>query len=116
MPFIPQNAARGAIPAQGNPMVRQTPKLSPQQMAALRQDPDIAKAIALYIGKPVPLTSVPDNLLMEIAGMVHKLGVQGAVAEFSKRIPPQVQAQIKARVGGSGPQTNSQVPPQGMRQ
>jgi hypothetical protein len=31
--------------------------------------------------------------------MVHKLGVDGAVAEFSSKIPPQIQAQIKAKMG-----------------
>ena len=103
MPMVNPNAVGGAVPAQGNPMSRPAPKLPPQQMAALRKDPEIAQAVSLYIGKPVPLTVIPDNLLMEIAGMVHKLGVQGAVQEFSRKIPPQVQAQIKARVGGGAP-------------
>lgn len=90
--------AIGAAPAQGNPQAGGSQKLPPEQMAALRKDPEVLAAVAKFIGKPVPLDNVPDSLLMEIAGAVHKLGVDGAVAKFQQVLPPQVQAQLKASV------------------
>ncbi len=112
----PQEAV-GAIPQQGvNPLARQqapaaaprpqaaapaqAPALSPEEVEALRKDPEIAQAIAMFVGRPVPLESVPDNLLMEIAGMVHKLGVEGAVQEFQAKVPPEIQQQLLAGLQG----------------
>lgn len=88
--------AIGAVPANGNPQQGQTPKLNPQQMDALRRDPELIQAVAKFVGRPVPLEKVPDNLLMEIAGMVHKLGVDGAIAKFQQTVPPQIQNKLKA--------------------
>lgn len=89
--------AMGAAPAMGNPQIGKTPVLPPDKMAALRKDPEIIQAIAKFAGRPVPLESIPDNLIMEIAGAVHKLGVDGAIAKFKQVIPQQIQAQIMAQ-------------------
>jgi len=91
--------AIGAVPAQGNPNSPQTPKLPPQAMAALRKDPQLIQADTKALGKPVPLDTLPDNILMELAGAVHKLGVDGAAALINKVIPPQIKAQILAKHG-----------------
>ena len=104
--------AIGAAPAPGNPTAPQAQKLPPQAMVALRKSPDIMKAVALFMGRPVPMQSIPDNLLVEIAGMVHKLGVQGAVQKFQQTVPPQVQAQLKASAQPQGQQMPPQGPPQ----
>jgi hypothetical protein len=111
----PQEAV-GAVPQQGvNPMARQAPQpapaaaqppapggqqLAPDQVEALRKDPEIVAAVAQFAGRPVPMESIPDNLLMEIAGMVDKLGVEGAVHEFKTKVPPEVQQQLVAGLQG----------------
>ena len=43
-PMINPNATGGAIPAQGNPQMGQTPNLSPDAISALKKDPDVLKA------------------------------------------------------------------------
>jgi len=110
----------GAIPQPGvNPMARQAPRppqalaqaqaaapapggaqLSPEEIESLRKDPEIAQAVAQFAGRPVPIESIPENLLMEIAGLVHKLGVDGAVQEFRSKVPPEVQQQLMAGLQG----------------
>ena len=99
--------AIGAAPAQGNPTPPQSPKLSPDQIAALRKDPDILAAVAKFLGRPAPLDQIPEPMLMQLAGAVHKLGVDGAVALMAKVIPPQLQARLKAPQG-------QPMPPQGV--
>lgn len=93
------NAMRGGVPAMGNPQMGKSPKLPPQAMAVLRKDPEIIQAVTKFMGRPVPMDKIPDQLLIEIAGMVHKLGVDGAVQKFMQSVPPQLQAQIKASSG-----------------
>lgn len=90
----PPEAMGGAVP-QSQAMGGQSPKLTPEQMASLRQDPDISQAVEMVLGKKIDLKMIPDDLLVNIAGMVHKLGVQGAVQEFTKKVPPQVLQQLK---------------------
>lgn len=97
MPMMNPNAI-GAAPAQGNPQQGQGQTLPPEQMAALRKDPEIGQAVAKVLGKPIDLAQIPDNILLNIAGMVHKLGVDGAVSEFTKKMPPQILQQLKASV------------------
>lgn len=109
MPLINPNQVGGAAPAMGNP--NKTPTLPPQAMAKLRQDPEVIAAVTKYVGKPVPLQMVPDNLLLEIAGMVAKLGVDGAVAEFSRKVPQQAQAQLKAAAAQGGGMAPQGMPP-----
>ena len=114
----PQEAV-GAVPQQGvNPLARQAPQqpapaapqpqpqaaagqqLTPEELQSLRQDPEIAQAVAQFAGRPVPVESIPDNLLIEIAGLVQKLGVEGAVQEFRSKVPPEVQQQLMAGLQG----------------
>lgn len=100
-PIMPQEAMGGAVPqaqAQGqNPSPQgQTPKLPPEQMEALRQDPEIKQAVSKFIGRPVKLESVPDNILIVVAGMVHKLGVDGAIQKFEQMVTPEIKNQLRA--------------------
>ena len=88
--------AVGAAPAMGNPDMGKTPTVTPEQMAKLRQDPEIAQAVQKYLGRPFPLEKIPEGVLTVLAGMVFKLGVDGAVAEFTKIIPQQAQQKIKS--------------------
>lgn len=110
--------AIGAAPAQGNP--QQSPKLPPQAIMALRKDPQLIQAVTKFFGRPIPLDGLPENVLMELAGAVHKLGVDGAVALMAKVIPPQIKAQILAKYGQAQgqpmPPQGRPVPPQGMPQ
>ena len=112
---IPQEAL-GAVPQPGvNPQSRQAPAaqpqpqaqpgqqgnapaLSPQELKFLRTDPEIAEAVSKFMGRQVDLSIVPDELLTVIAGMVHKLGVDGAVQEAMQKIPPDIQQQIQSAV------------------
>lgn len=112
MPLPPEQI--GAVP-QGQAQNPKAP-LSPDQLKILRSDPEIQQAIEMFVGRPVPMESVPDDLLKEIAGMVHKLGVQGAVQMAQKMLPPEVQQQLKqGAMGGQGPQAQAQqqMPQQG---
>lgn len=108
--------AIGAVPAQGNPQQPQQGQpgktLPPEQMAALRKDPEITQAVAQFAGKPIPLERIPDNLLMSIAGAIHKLGVPGAVALFKKSIPPEMQQKI-ASMGQAQTPTPQVAAPRG---
>ena len=106
----PQEAV-GAVPQPGvNPMAKQAPpapaavappqasggqQLTPDEIQALRQDPEIAQAVSLFMGRPIDPSEIPEELLANIAGMVHKLGVEGAVAEFQRIIPPEVLQQLR---------------------
>jgi len=104
----------GAVPQQqvmNKPMMNnpRTPKLSPDQIMILRKDPEITQAITKFMGRPVPMEKVPDELLVEIAGMVHKLGVDGAIAKFQQMVPPQVLQQLKQ---GMGQTQQTPMPPQ----
>jgi hypothetical protein len=90
--------AMGAAPAQGNP---NAPKntLPPQAIAALKKDPEILQAIALFMGRPVPdISHLPDNVITELAGMVAKLGPRGAAQMLEQKIPADIKAKIKAAV------------------
>lgn len=89
---VPQDQAPQGQPAQGGQ------KLSPEQMDALRKDPEIIQAVSMVLGKEIDMKIVPDEIMMNIAGMVHKLGAEGAAAEFVKKIPPQILQQLKSGV------------------
>lgn len=87
--------AIGSAPAQGNPQSSKTPKLPPDQMAALRKDPDIIGAVRKFTGRDFPMEQIDDVLIVEIAGLVHKLGVDGAVAKAEQILSPQQKATIR---------------------
>lgn len=98
---MPQESMGGAVPqAQAMQGPAQGQKLSPEEMDALRNDPEIVQGIAKFIGRPVDMRKIPDDMLITIAGMVHKLGVDGAIAEFRRLVPPE-QLQ-KMRFGAEG--------------
>ncbi len=108
--------AIGAAPAQGNPTPPQSPKFPPDQIAALRKSPNVIAAVHKFTGRDFPMEQIDDQLIVEIAGMVYKLGVDGAVAKAEQLLSPQQKATIrgiamKQRVPMS-PQ-GQQMPPQG---
>ena len=71
--------------------------MSEQEVEILRNDPEIKQAGSLFLGKEVPLEALPPDLIAGIAGMVERLGVQGAVAEAKSKVSPQdLQALIAA--------------------
>lgn len=90
---VPQEQAPQGQPAQGGQ------KLSPEEVDALRKDPEIVQAVSMVMGRPVDMAIIPDELMMNIAGMVHKLGVEGAVSEFTRKMPPQILQQLKQAQG-----------------
>lgn len=100
---VPQQQVHGGIPA--NP---QTPrgsapqapsqgagKSDPKQIDILRHSPRIKQALELYLGRPVEMSQVPPEILTEVAGMVAKLGVEGAVAMAQKMLPHDIQQKLK---------------------
>lgn len=100
---VPQQQAQGGIPASPQAPSGAVPQ-APQQgmtrpgdkdIGALRNDPEVKQAITLFLGKEIPMEKVPDEIIKEVAGMVAKLGVQGAVAMAEKMLPPQVKQQLK---------------------
>ncbi len=72
--------------------------LSPEEIEGFRSDPEIIEAVSMFLGRPVTLEEVPEELLIQIAGMVEKLGVQGAVQMAQQNMPPDLQAQLRAAV------------------
>ena len=95
MPLINPNQVGGAVPAQGNPMAPQTPKLSPDKIAILRKSPSVIEAVRKFTGRDFPMEQIDDQLIVEIAGLVHKLGVDGAVAKAEQILTPQQKATIR---------------------
>lgn len=103
---VPQQQVQGGIPSSPRPpmgatqqAIKQgTGKADQKQVEILRKDPQVAQVFHLFIGKPVPMERVPEFLLNEVAGMVHKLGVNGAVALLNKTIPKEVKSQMQAEV------------------
>ena len=97
--------AIGAVPQAGvNPAANQPQQpqqqapaggMSPEDLKALRTDPELTEAVAKFMGRPVDMAEVPDDMLVVVAGMVHKLGVDGAIAEFERALPPGVAQQIR---------------------
>ena len=103
-----------AQPVKGvnGPQMPQDPRqqygITDEDLDYFRHDPEIIAAIRAFTGRDFPMDQIDDALIVQIAGAVHKLGVEGAVAEFKRIIPPRLQAQIRAvamkqntpRVGG----------------
>lgn len=93
----------GAVPQAGvNPQAKVAPQgeqqLSPEEINSFRNDPDIVAAVSKFMGRPVTLENVPDDMLVTLAGMVQKLGVDGAVQMAQKMIPPDQQQQLRSAV------------------
>lgn len=96
--MITQPEATGGAVPQAQAIGQGKNTLPADQMDALRNDPEIAQAVEMVLGKKIDMKMIPDDILMNIAGMVHKLGVQGAVKQFVSKIPPQILKQLKASV------------------
>ena len=88
---MPQESMGGAVPQsqanQGQPSQGQ--KLSPEEMDALRNDPEIVAVASALANRNVDLSQVPENLIAILAGMIHKLGAEQTIAELKKILPPQ---------------------------
>jgi hypothetical protein len=109
----------GSIPQPGvNPQAAMSPKapqdprqefnLTDDDLDYFRHDPEIIAAVQKFTGRDFPMDQIDDALIVQIAGAVHKLGVDGAVAEFDRVLPQDIKAQIRGvamkqrvpRVGG----------------
>lgn len=114
----------GAVPQEGlqpkaqtvggvnSPKLPQDPRqeygITDEDLDFFRHDPEIIAAVRAFTGRDFPMDQIDDALIVQIAGAVHKLGVDGAVSEFKRLIPPRLQAEIRAvamkqntpRVGG----------------
>lgn len=97
----------GAVPQEGlNPQAStMTPKapqdprqefgLTDDDLDFFRHDPEIIAAVRQFTGREFPMEQIDDHLLVRIAGMVQKLGVDGAVAEAERTLPAQQKALIR---------------------
>ena len=82
----------GAVPQQ---QAMAGPAISKEEINNLRKDPQIIKAVQLATGRNFPMDQLDDSLIVQIAAIVHKLGVDGAVAAFKKQAPQDVQGTIR---------------------
>ena len=111
----PAAAAPQVQPAafgQGKPSVPQDPRqefgITDEDLDFFRHDPELIQAVQLITGRDFPMEQIDDALIVHLAGAVQKLGVQGAVAEAKRIIPPETMATIRGismrqrlpRVGG----------------
>ena len=69
--------------------------LTPEHIDEFRKDPEIIEAVRKFTGRDFPMEQIDDVLMIQIAGMVQKLGVDGAVAEAHRIYPPELKAQIR---------------------
>ncbi len=103
-PVQTRESQGGAVPQAGvNPQAQQAPQqgqpLSPDDLDFFRNDPELIQAVAKFFGRPIDMNKIPDQAMAAIAGMVQKLGVDGAIAEFKKSLPPG--ALEKMRIGSN---------------
>ena len=109
----------GAVPQPGvNPQAAQQPQglrdprqefgLTDDDLDYFRHDPEIIAVVQQVTGREFPMEQVDDALLVQIAGAVQQLGVEGTVAEASRLIPREVMVQLRGgamknrmpRIGG----------------
>lgn len=104
----------GALPQFGKipPKLPQDPRaefgITDDDLDYFRHDPEIIAAVRQFTGRDFPMDQIDDALVVQIAGAVQKLGVDGAVSEFDRIVPPEIKAQIRGlamkqrvpRVGG----------------
>lgn len=92
----PQAQPVGGI---NSPKLPQDPRkefgLTDDDLDFFRHDPEVIAVVKQFTGRDFPMAQVDDALLVQIAGAVHKLGVDGAVAEANRIIPPEMKAQIR---------------------
>lgn len=119
----PQEAV-GAVPQPGvNPAAAQPPSapsappagpsgLSEDDLKALRSDPEVVEVFTQVAGVPVPMDQVDPQTLAEVAGMVEKLGVAGAVDKINSLLSPEQKAglQAEAAKANAQPQPQAQQP------
>lgn len=109
-PGVNPAAARPAAPPQGG---QQGQGVTEDELRILRGDYDVIDVFARVSGIPAdmfPIDQVDPQSLAIVAGMVHKLGVDGAVAAIDKMLTPEQKAQMQAEVasqGGGAPQQPS---------
>ena len=97
--------AVGAVPQPGvNPAAAQKPNhgLTEADLNALRGDREIADVFNRVAGTPVPMDQVDPQSLAIVAGMVEKLGVEGAVAAIDKMLSPEQKASMAAEAAKAG--------------
>ena len=106
MPIQNPNAV-GAAPAsgnpQGNPQAPVPPQakaqlkygMTPEHVAALRKDPEVIAVVRGVTGRDFPMEQIDDELIVEIAGAVAKLGVQGAIQKAEQILSPEQKATIR---------------------
>lgn len=58
-------------------------------------DKELKRAIDTWTGIDFPIQTIDDFMLVELAGMVEKLGVDGAISEFNK-LPRRLRALYRA--------------------
>lgn len=92
----------GTNPA-GNPQSApaQPPKvglkygLTPEDVAGFRKNPRIIEVVRRVTGRDFPMDQIDDDLIIEIAGVVNKIGVDGAVALAEKTLSHEQKATIR---------------------
>ncbi len=92
--------AQPAPPATTAPRQPASYQPSPEDLDFFRNDPEIIETVTKFMGRQIDMAEVPDELLAMLAGMVQKLGVDGAVSEIHRTFPADLIQQIKNGSGG----------------
>lgn len=96
--------AIGAAPSTGNPVGNpqsqntsngNTYGVTPEQIEYLRKDPEVIAVVRGVTGRDFPMSQIDDALIVQIAGAVHKLGVQGAIEKANQVLSPEQKATIR---------------------
>lgn len=79
-----------------------------------RHDVELKAAIDKYTGMDFPVHTIDDFLIVEFAGMLQKLGADGAIAQV-KNLPRRLRALIRAVCRNHKTAKESLCPPQQSR-
>ena len=117
-PIQTRESQNGAVPQSGvnpasvappqNAPAQQGLQLPPAAVERFRRNPDVIEAVRQITGRDFPMSQIDDVLMIQIAGAVFTLGVQGAVAEAERILPAETKATIRGiamkqnmpRIGG----------------
>ena len=91
----------GVNPSSVNPQP-QSSGVTPEELSTLRQDPELIEVFKRLSGEQnVPMDKIPDEVIVNMAGALHKLGVDGLVQKLSAKMNPQVFQEMSRQQGGN---------------
>ena len=90
----------GVNPAANQPSTAARSDITPEQLATLRNDPELIEVFRRLSGeKDIPMDQIPDEVIINFAGALHKIGIEALVQQLSGKMNPQTFAAMRARGG-----------------